>query len=95
MAARWTASVLVAGSLFLLPPAGPVAAQQGVTFGLSGYAINVASASQESLFSQGGLSDFQRLREMLKVSGGFFTVDIAYEQALLLAEKLRFGGTLS
>lgn len=93
MIPRRTAWGLAAGSVFMLSLACGAEAQQSVTFGLSGYALNVGSAAGESPFSSGGFSDFQRLREMLEVSSGRFRLDIAYEQALLLAESP--GGTTS
>jgi hypothetical protein len=95
MTTRWTAWVLLVGpvrrlplsSALLLALAFPAEAQQALSLRPSGYAINVGSASGTSPFSSGGASDFQRIREMLEISGGIFTLDLAYEQTLLVAES--------
>jgi hypothetical protein len=99
MVPRRSASVNAPGALPFLPLAlaisalltgllaAPLGAQQSLRFSPSGYAINVGAASGDSPFAAGGVSDFQRLREMLKISANRFTVDIAYEQTLLLAES--------
>ncbi|KPK63453.1 MAG: hypothetical protein AMS21_06695, partial [Gemmatimonas sp. SG8_38_2] len=56
---------------------------------IRGYYQNVPLWSDSAAFTNGGLSDFSRLRFMTEPSIGRFSVQIAYEQFLSLSQRPR------
>ena len=69
------------GLIATMASAGPAAAQVGP---VRGYSLTAASASERSLFADGGSSMFQRVRLMSAADIAAFSLEVAYEHGLVL-----------
>ncbi len=88
MIGRGSASLrLSAGVLILLLARAAQGAAQGAPPVWSGYYLNVAGVSGSNALTQGGLSDFQRLRLMAAPALGPVRLEAAYEQLFLCQQR--------